>query len=410
MKLQKIRRPLRALGINLLLCATSISIFFGGAELLARLKYAPQENQPHPNSMFDYDKEKVFTLKKNLSATFKGLPFTTNSFGHRSPEITLEKPEGTKRVLVLGDSIMFGHRMLDHETSSYLLEQAFNQHFSESEKSFSVEVINTASTGNATYQEYHDLVRGLELDPDVIVLQFTLNDVMDTIGYNTSWFFDDMGMEHPETEDRSSYLYGHASTPYVDYLLKQHSAFYLFLKDMYGRIRFWDITGENIVEKAEEEQLFTTIRLIDDPDNPKIVEEWDNSLMWMKKMTDLAKEREIPFILIAIPFDFQLGRIKKDAHPQRILQTFAVEEGVYFIDLLDTLQRMYAESVVGEPVETREEIDRIIVETDMSTPDPFTEFWARYFVDYLHPSIGGNELIVSALKPIVLEILNSHQL
>ena len=406
MKSQKIRRYFRALGINLLLCVASVSIFFGSAELLARLKYTPQKIQPHPNSMFDYDKEKVFTLKKNLSATFKGLPFKTNSFGQRSPEIYLEKPENTKRVLVLGDSVMFGHKVLDDETSSYLLEQELNRHFTGLGEDLSVEVINTASTGNATYQEYHDLVRSLKFDPDIIVLQFTLNDVMDTIDYNTSWFFNDMGMEHPDAEDRSSYLYGHASTPYVDHLLKQHSAFYLFLKDMYGRMRFQDVTGENIVEKAEDEQLFETISMIEDSDNPKILKEWEHCLNWMRKMTSIAKEKEIPFILIATPFDFQFAQESRFAHPQRILQEFAEEEEIQFIDLLGILQKMYARSAVGESVESREEIDRIIRETDTSTSNPLAEFWSGYFVDYLHPSVSGNELIVSALKPIVLESLD----
>ncbi len=400
----KMRRSFRALGINLLLCAASVSIFFGGAEVLARLKYTPQKNQPHPNSMFDYDKEKIFGLKKSFSGMFKDLPFTTNSFGHRSPEIAVEKPEGTKRVLVLGDSVMFGHRLLDHETSSHFLEQSLNGHYAELGEGSSVEVINTAAPGNATYQEYYDLERGLKFDPDVIVLQFTLNDVIE---HNTFWLFRDIGVEVTNKENEGSYLFGHDDMSYTDNMLKQNSAFYLFLKDMYGRMRFKDVTGENIVEKAEQEQLFTTIKMIDEPEHPRVKKEWDNCLTWMRKITTLAKEKGIPLILVATPLDFQLGWESRLAYPQHILRNFAEEEEIQFVDLLETLQKMYAESAEEEPVETKEEIDRIIRETDMSTSDPFAEFWAIYFLEYIHPSVKGNELIVSILEPFVLKELQS---
>ena len=395
------RRNLRALGINLLLCIASVSIFFGSVELLARIKYTPQKTE-YPGN-FEYDKEKAFRLKSSFQGLYYDMPFTTNSFGLRNAEITVEKPKDTRRVLMVGDSVFFGHRMLDDETSSVFLEQALNQHLAETEENFSVQVINTATPGNATYQEYFDLERGLKFDPDVIVLQFTLNDVIE---HYASWIFKDMGLERSEKENHD-YLLGHANVSSADNLRKQHSAFYLFLKDMYGRVRFQDVTGENIVEKAQQEEILTALNMITNPEHPKVLREWDNSLVLMRKMTNLAKERGIPFILIATPLDFQLGHEKKDAHPQRILQAFAKEEGIEFIDLLETLHKLYAESVVDEPVETREEIDRIIRETDMSASDPFAEFWAIYFLEYIHPSIKGNELIVSLLKPVVLNALDT---
>jgi lysophospholipase L1-like esterase len=215
-----------------------------------------------------------------------------------------------------------------------------------------------------------------------------------------------MGMERSEKENHD-YLLGHANVSSADNLLKQHSAFYLFLKDMYGRVRFKDVTGENIVEKAQEEEVLTALNMIVNPEHPKVIKEWENNLVLMRKMTNLAKERGIPFILIATPLDFQLGHEKEFAHPQRILKKFSEEEGIEFIDLLETLHRLFAESIVGEPVETTEEIDRIIRETDIGSSDPFADFWAIYFLEYIHPSIKGNELIVSLLKPVVLNALDT---
>ena len=378
-------RQLKGLGINLLLCISTVIIFTGGLELLARMKYTFQshkQNSPITYDIFDYDKEKAFQLKKNYSGLFVEVPFTTNSLGHRSPEVAPEKPKNTKRVLVLGDSISFGHKVMDNETYAYFLEEALNRHFDELGEDIAIEVINTAAPANSPYQEYFDLKRGLTFDPDAIILQLTLNDISD-MPYITIIDFQ----------------------KHIDRIFKERSALYLFLKDVGSRIRFQDITGENISEKAQQQEIDIARSMINDPNHPEVLKVWDMAFKWIQKMTDLAKEKEIPLILIATPIDFQLGRIKKDAHPQRILEVFAVKEGIHFVDLLDTLQRMYAESAVGEPVETREEIDRIIRETDMSTSDPLAEFWAIYFSDYDHPSAVGHKFISDVLQPVVLNAL-----
>ena len=373
---------LNGLGVNLLLCISTVVIFTGGLELLARTKYAFRshtQNSPITYDIFDYDREKAFQLKKNYSGLFVEVPFATNSFGYRSPEIALEKPENTKRVLVLGDSISFGHKVMDNETYSYFLEETLSQNFGED---ISIEIINTAAPANSPYQEYYDLERGLKFDPDAIILQLTLNDISD--------------MPYVTVIDVQKH---------IDRILKERSALYLFLKDVASRIRFQDITGKNVSEKALQQEIDIARSMINDPDNPEVLKAWNMAFEWIQQMTDLAKERGIPFVLIATPIDFQLGREKQFAHPQRILQAFAVEEEIQFIDLLDILQKMYAESAVGEPVETREEIDRIIRETDMSTSDPFAEFWAIYFSDYDHPSAVGHKFISDVLQPVVLNAL-----
>lgn len=45
----------------------------------------------------------------NQSVTRSGVRFETNALGMRSPDFTNDKPSGTLRVLVLGDSVVFGH-------------------------------------------------------------------------------------------------------------------------------------------------------------------------------------------------------------------------------------------------------------------------------------------------------------
>jgi len=84
---------------------------------LAGNYYAPSESN-------------TYTLQKNfkgvqLSQEFPGrlVKTTTNSLGLRGKEITLEKPSGYKRILVLGDSFTFGLYVSDEETYPAVLEK-----------------------------------------------------------------------------------------------------------------------------------------------------------------------------------------------------------------------------------------------------------------------------------------------
>ena len=48
-------------------------------------------------------------MKPNLDFRWNGTVFRTNSFGFRTPEVTLEKPKGTYRILVFGSSNTMGY-------------------------------------------------------------------------------------------------------------------------------------------------------------------------------------------------------------------------------------------------------------------------------------------------------------
>ena len=104
------------------------------------------------------------------------VPVVYNSKGWRDVERTYAKPEGTFRVVVLGDSFM--------EAYSVPLEQSF-AHQLESElierTGQSVEVINLGVGGYGTLQQYLAFVEeGIRYEPDAVVLGFfTNNDVSD---------------------------------------------------------------------------------------------------------------------------------------------------------------------------------------------------------------------------------------
>ena len=119
-------------------------------------------------------------LEPNIHITVQNIEFTipleTNSRGWRDVEHTFEKPPGTFRIVVLGDSFM--------EAYSVALEDAFHRQLqaliSESQ-STQVEVINLGVGGYGTLQEYLAFAEeGVRYQPDLVLLAFyTTNDVRD---------------------------------------------------------------------------------------------------------------------------------------------------------------------------------------------------------------------------------------
>lgn len=94
---------------------------------------------------------------------------TTNSFGLRSPEIPLAKPPGALRVLVLGDSTLFGHAIPQHQMFAAHLQALLQR----AHPDRTVQVINGAVPGYTTFQGLEYLRRnGLRFEPDWLVIGF----------------------------------------------------------------------------------------------------------------------------------------------------------------------------------------------------------------------------------------------
>ncbi len=119
------------------------------------------------------DRKIVYELIPNLSVRYqRGL--TTNSAGFRSPEIAVEKPRGTVRVLGLGDSVMFGWYVHDDEPFLSVLGRMLRERHPE----VRWEEINTAVPGYNSVMEVEVLIaKGLRYQPDLVVLNFVGNDV-----------------------------------------------------------------------------------------------------------------------------------------------------------------------------------------------------------------------------------------
>lgn len=98
-----------------------------------------------------------------------GAPFASNAHGMRGATVERQKPPGVFRIVVLGDSSLFGHGVGDDETFSVRLQK----HLEGSKPGQRIEVLNAAVPGYTTWQGLTWLRRvGLSFEPDWIIVGF----------------------------------------------------------------------------------------------------------------------------------------------------------------------------------------------------------------------------------------------
>ncbi len=102
------------------------------------------------------------------------ITFHINNAGIRGPEVTLEKPVDTHRILGVGDSFTFGVGVRDEDTFLRRLETTLNEGLGEGKTH---EVLNVGVQGYNTREEVLYVEhRWLKYTPDLVLIVFYLND------------------------------------------------------------------------------------------------------------------------------------------------------------------------------------------------------------------------------------------
>jgi lysophospholipase L1-like esterase len=115
-------------------------------------------------------------------ATFYSMPqdrfrnhVKTNSHHFRDDEYSYDKPSGTKRILLLGDSVVEGLEVERHEVMDVQLEMRLAHHGH-------YEVINAGVQGYGTDQQYLFLKdKGFRYEPDIVIHVAVYNDPAENI-------------------------------------------------------------------------------------------------------------------------------------------------------------------------------------------------------------------------------------
>lgn len=128
---------------------------------------------PHP--------EAGYTLRPNLRLKSSTYDIRTNSLGLRGPEITLDKPAGMRRILVLGGSSVFGYSVPDGKESCRVLERLLQDQavdVGNAAVTNKVQVLNGGVPGYTVSQCRQRYQASLTvLDSDVVLLYLGWNDL-----------------------------------------------------------------------------------------------------------------------------------------------------------------------------------------------------------------------------------------
>ncbi len=170
---------MKRIAINAALITLSVTLALALAELAVRAFYPRFAN--YNLEMWRYfatlkeplpDKDLPFVNFPNKEGTFYGVRVKINSQGFRCNEFSPEKTAGKKRIVVLGDSLVFGWGVAQKDTIPQVLENKLN---SGAER---YEVLNMGvGNYNSTMEVEFFKKKGLALRPDMVILVYFVNDV-----------------------------------------------------------------------------------------------------------------------------------------------------------------------------------------------------------------------------------------
>jgi hypothetical protein len=170
--LKVIRARGREIALAFGTAAFFLALLAGGELLLRRLD---PRSLDRSRGIMVFSSTCGWTLRPGFQGLLHDVATTVNERGYRGRLHRPARTPGTTRVVMLGDSITFGSRVLDHETFAALVEM----------RSLRREVVNLAVEGYGTDQELRQLETvGLGYHPDLVVLNFAVtNDVFN----NSCW-------------------------------------------------------------------------------------------------------------------------------------------------------------------------------------------------------------------------------
>lgn len=143
-------------------------------EIVVRLRWDPRRGTP---GLYSVDPVRGQRLTPGYDGWFAGVPVHINALGFRDTrDYDLQKRPNTFRILILGDSVTFGHGCLFETTYPRLLEERLRAW----KPGVDWQVWNLSVPGYNTSQELAQLREvAARWQPDLAVVSFFINDVDD---------------------------------------------------------------------------------------------------------------------------------------------------------------------------------------------------------------------------------------
>jgi len=305
-------------------------------------------------TLFVPDAELGWKHRAGAEDTYWGARAKINSHGMRGPERGPAKPAGVRRVLVLGDSVVFG---LGLEDDADTLPAALERELAE-RTGLALECLGAAVCGWSTWQHQRFLEsEGERWEPDLVLLGFVLNDVTERLGLAGSGGGGQGAQLASATDAHLGWL--------------AESGLYLTLRQLGSWLAE---RRDPAVLRARTDRL-TPYHLLLQPEAERVQEAWPPVLTELDSILAWCRARSLPLVLVVFPYTIQLASPEVDA-PQRILAHFARVRGLPYLDLLPGLRAGQQRGA--------------LLPTDL-------------FFDGLHPTALGNRISAGEIARLVHE-------
>lgn len=258
------------------------------------LRYRTEALRPTwfaPDGSRDLDGS-LYRHKASTTTSFGRFEIAANSLGFRGPELAVPKPAGTFRIVVLGDSVTLGWGIDDEFTFCRRVERELNGRGDGRR----YEVVNTGHLAYDTTQEAAVFEReALALQPDLVVLVFVTNDVVEPTYLLIKALLDGTPI-------------GDQAPTWRDHLAHQGERFLpactALLRNVLARVGAGRASGADGSDLKPE-------------GNAVWADGWERSQRALRRVRDLCRARALPFLV----FDHTLPRLPA-------LATFCAAEGI----------------------------------------------------------------------------------
>lgn len=288
-------------------------------------------------------------LVPNSRAEFRQQDFAyvqrVNNLGLRGVDTTLEKPAGTYRIVMLGDSFTMGKGVKDDETFSVVLQQSLRQRLAQC-NGREVEVLNAGVDSYAPVLSFIQLRRDLTpLRPDLVILNLDVSDLTQEAAYRREAVRDEDGeiVAVPQRSGNKS-VYDR----FRDWTGRNLFFTRLILFHVNRTMGHREVTVRNVVMEADPEIVAHTL----EGDTVDRREQWQNVFDSIVGMKAYAERRGMRFVLAVYPWPHQIsdaewvpGRdvfMPKGAKPSgrslRTIRELAAANGIELLDLYPAFQ------------------------------------------------------------------------
>jgi len=317
-------KSIRAIVRATLGVCVSVAIVFAFGEVLARSLNIVDRLNGTPRKLYQRTEHPAlpYRLRPGARVDLQKYSVSVNRFGLRGQDVAATRAPGERRLLVLGDSVVFGASVADEETFPVKLQEALM-----ARNGWRGAVLNGGVPGYNVAAEAAFLESiGWDLDPDGIVLGVSLNDFGETPRLNA------FGVMTQRAR---------AGSPGW---LERHSEFYLLMRWLwdYGRGRHW-FQAMSAVPASERAEKFAALNGIveklqrgfyDSPPAPR----WRRVGRALAAVRDQTRAHDVPFTVVLFPEKFQFGE-PAYREPQRLWLELCDELDISCFDLWPAFER-----------------------------------------------------------------------